>query len=148
MTDLNHTAMIETVKSLRKSVELSYERCKTNFARSLHASFLNKLDDMMDDLRHDAERLAELQRQLQAAEISKEDFNLLTYRMDFEWNWFDDGPHSLLDPIPATAWGDDEECVVIRDYTVVPAAEQEGLAEFCEQLRTQTGIIFVAARLG
>lgn len=148
MTDLNNIAMIETVKSLRKSVELSYERCKTDFARSLHASFLNKLDDMMDDLRQDAERLAELQRQLQAAEISEEELNLLTYRMDFEWNWFDDGPHSLLDPIRTTAWGDGEECAVIGDYTVVPAAEQEGLAEFCEQLRAQTGVIFVAAQLG
>jgi len=147
MTELNHIAMIETVKAMRKSVDLSYERCETAFARRLHATFLNKLDDMMDDLRHDAKRLTELRQQLQAAEISEEDFNLLTDRMDFEWNWRDDGPHSLLDQIRTTAWGDGEECVVIRDYTVVPAVEQEGLAEFCEQLRKQTGVTFVAARV-
>ncbi|WP_162764548.1 hypothetical protein [Rhizobium sp. SYY.PMSO] len=65
----------------------------------------------------------------------------------FENRWVESGPISILDEIYEDVVFEGESCRIGLEYTIVPDAELEGLAEILDSIRRETGIEFVAARV-
>jgi hypothetical protein len=145
MSDFNPVELIHIVERIRAKVLLNHASCDTRFVRDLHSTLLEKLDAVVADLR--AEMATE--RELAAGrdtEDGEEWYQIYHICTRFEHLWMESGPISLLDEIHIDVEVDGEACRVKRDYTLVPAAELEGLGEILDRIRRETGVEFVAAR--
>jgi len=146
MSDFNPVGLIHTTERIRAKVLFNRYYCDTGFARDLHETLLEKLDQMVGELH--AELATE--RELAAnrnTEDGEEWYRIYHICTCFEHLWIESGPISLLDQIHIDVEVDGETCRVTRNYTLVPAAELEGLGEILDRIRRETGVELVAARV-
>lgn len=147
MTKLNALELIPTVAAIRGTVLERRNTCKTDFARSLHETLVEKLDAVTGDLHEEVA----IERWLAAAAGTPDGgFLAEIYHACsiFESRWIEGGPVSLLDPIhvDVTAIGEGEICRVGLDFTEIPASELEGLGEIMDVIARDIGVRFIAAR--
>ncbi len=146
MNKFSATALIPTIAAFRGDVLASRSESSRDFARGLHDALVAKLDSATDAL-HEA---AETEKRLAAGKGTEDgDFLYEIYHTctTFENRWVESGPISILDEIHEDVVFEGESCRIGLEYTIVPDAELEGLAEILDSIRRETGIEFVGARV-
>jgi hypothetical protein len=146
MTDFNPVELIHAVGRIRATALLNRGRCETRFARDLHETLLQKLDQMVADLHEEmaTEREFAANRDTPDGEECYRIYHICTR---FEHLWMESGPISVLDEIDVDVEVDREICRARRDYALVPDAELKGLGEILDRIKQETGVEFVAARI-
>lgn len=147
MTNFNALKLLATVSGFKLIVRANRFGCKTGFARDIHDKLITRIDDMTAALCEEIR----FERELAANRGTPEgdaDYELYFARTFFEARW-QEYPISVLDQIEASAEADGEKewAWVFLDYTEVPAAELEGLAEVITAINHEVGTRFVVARV-
>lgn len=146
MNTFNAIDLIPAVAAIRGDVLVSRDACRTDFARSLHDRLVVKLDDITIDLGEEAETEQRLVAEKGTID-GDEWYEIYHICTSFEWKWVECGSISLLDQIFEDVVFDGETCRVGLEYTIVPDAELEGLADLLDTIRRRMGIKFIAARV-
>ncbi|MGX9394052.1 hypothetical protein ACWX0K_24320 (plasmid) [Nitrobacteraceae bacterium UC4446_H13] len=146
MTTFNALELIPTTARIRCEVLANRDVCKTDFARNAHDTLVQKLDQITADLH---EEVATEQQLLAAKGTQDGDewYEIYHTCTSFEMRWVEGGPVSVVDEIYEDIVFEGETCRAGRDYTIVPDAELEGLAEILDTIRRQLHIVFIAARI-
>jgi hypothetical protein len=146
MTDFNPVELIHAVGRIHAMVLLNRGRCETRFARDLHETLLQKLDQMVADLCEEMATEREFAT-IRDTPDGEECYRIYHICTRFEHLWMESGPILVLDKIHVDVEVEGEVCRATRDYTLVPDAELEGLGEILDRIKRETGVEFVAARI-
>ncbi|WP_313195220.1 hypothetical protein [Shinella zoogloeoides] len=146
MITFNALDLIPTIAAFRGEVVANRAACKSAFALELHDTLLTKLDQVAEALLEEVETEKQFaaDKGTWAGDFLYEIYHVCTH---FERRWIKSGTISILDEISERVVIEDDAFDVDLDYTIAPAAEQEGLADILDRIRQQTGIRFVAARV-
>lgn len=146
MITFNALTLAPTIATFRAEVVANRSACKSAFARDLHDTLVTKLDQVAEALLEEAETEKQFaaDKGTWAGDFLYEIYHVCTH---FERRWIKSGSISILDEISERVVIEDDAFDVDLDYTIVPAADQEGLFDILDRLRQQTGIRFVAARV-
>lgn len=142
----NACALVPTIAPFRDEALSNRAACQTDLALRAHDGLISWLDEITADLHDEIER----EQQFAAGKGTPTGefiYDLYHRCTVFEGRWIKEGAVSVLDEIHEDVICEGETCWVGLDYTIVPAAELEGLAEIFNTIRRETGIEFIAARV-